>query len=47
MQHNRIVTQKEWRAARKPSLIKAKELRRLHDQSSLAQATCGGARVQR
>jgi predicted dithiol-disulfide oxidoreductase (DUF899 family) len=32
MQHNRIVSQDEWLAARKQHLIKEKELTRLRDQ---------------
>lgn len=41
MQHNRIVSQDAWLAAHKRYLIKAKELMRLRDQSSLALAIRG------
>ena len=34
MQHNRIVSQDEWLAARKQHLLKEKEFTRLHDQLS-------------
>jgi len=47
MQHNRIVSQDAWLAARKRCLIKVKEFTRLRDQWSLALATRGGARAQR
>jgi len=47
MQHNRIVSQDAWFAARKRHLIKETELTRLPDQSSLALAIRGGARARR
>jgi predicted dithiol-disulfide oxidoreductase (DUF899 family) len=47
MQHNRIVSQDAWLAARKHDLIKEKKLTRQRDQSSLALAIRGGARARR
>ena len=47
MQHNRIVSQDAWLAARKHDLIKGKQLTRLRDQSSLAQVIRGGVRARR
>jgi predicted dithiol-disulfide oxidoreductase (DUF899 family) len=47
MQHNRIVSQDAWLAARKRCLIKVKELSRRRDQSLLALAVRSGARAQR
>jgi len=47
MQHNRIVSQEEWLAARKQHLLKEKELTRLRDQLSAERRTLPWVKVEK